>query len=287
MRLRTVLPGVVVGEIALYTGVPRTADVVAETPSVVLRLTRASIERMERSEPELAAARTDGSRRRCPSGSPTRCVRSTRCSTDGCGACSSATRATRTRTRRRPGARAWCPAWPAGPRCPGLPTPPPPRRRTRSRRGRQAHALRVLLEELEVVAAEHEAGDEAPSGERRAAAHTPQRNQTRPGVTSGSRDRSFVPSGLQKKAGEYSFATLSVVPVFRSITESGVATVPPCSTWNATRLPSGLTTNEIVPLNRASTSRRPVPRSYATSRCRTRRPTRRSRSARPRSKPAR
>ena len=56
MRLRTVLPGVVVGEIALYTGVPRTADVVAETPSVVLRLSRASIERMERAEPELAAA---------------------------------------------------------------------------------------------------------------------------------------------------------------------------------------------------------------------------------------
>jgi sulfate permease, SulP family len=56
MRLRTVLPGVVVGEIALYTGVPRTADVVAETPSVVLRLSRASIERMEATEPELAAA---------------------------------------------------------------------------------------------------------------------------------------------------------------------------------------------------------------------------------------
>ncbi len=56
MRLRTVLPGVVVGEIALYTGASRTADVVAETPSVVLRLSRASIERMERSEPELAAA---------------------------------------------------------------------------------------------------------------------------------------------------------------------------------------------------------------------------------------
>ena len=47
MRLRSVLPGVVVGEIALYTGVARTADVVAETPSVVLRLSRASIERME------------------------------------------------------------------------------------------------------------------------------------------------------------------------------------------------------------------------------------------------
>jgi SulP family sulfate permease len=56
MRLRTVLPGVVVGEIALYTGIPRTADVVAETPSVVLRLSRASIERMETTEPELAAA---------------------------------------------------------------------------------------------------------------------------------------------------------------------------------------------------------------------------------------
>ncbi len=34
-----------VGEIALYTGVPRTADVVAEVPSIVLRLSRASIRR--------------------------------------------------------------------------------------------------------------------------------------------------------------------------------------------------------------------------------------------------
>ena len=56
MRLRTIRPGVVVGEIAMYTGVPRTADVVAETPSVVLRLSRASIEQMEATEPELAAA---------------------------------------------------------------------------------------------------------------------------------------------------------------------------------------------------------------------------------------
>jgi len=56
MRLRTIRPGVVVGEVALYTGVPRTADVVAETPSVVLRLSRASIEQMEAAEPELAAA---------------------------------------------------------------------------------------------------------------------------------------------------------------------------------------------------------------------------------------
>ena len=38
IRLRTLRPGVVVGEIAMYTGGARTADVVAETPSVVLRL---------------------------------------------------------------------------------------------------------------------------------------------------------------------------------------------------------------------------------------------------------
>ncbi|MGZ5214591.1 MAG: SulP family inorganic anion transporter, partial [Actinomycetota bacterium] len=46
VRLRTVLPGVVVGEVAMYSGVPRTADVVAEEPSVVLRLSRESIDRI-------------------------------------------------------------------------------------------------------------------------------------------------------------------------------------------------------------------------------------------------
>jgi sulfate permease, SulP family len=56
MRLRTMRPGVVVGEMAMYTGVRRSADVVAETPSVVLRLRRSSIERIEAEEPELAAA---------------------------------------------------------------------------------------------------------------------------------------------------------------------------------------------------------------------------------------
>ena len=55
MRVSTVLPGVMVGEIALYTGA-RTADVVAETASVVLRLSRTSIERIEEEEPELATA---------------------------------------------------------------------------------------------------------------------------------------------------------------------------------------------------------------------------------------
>jgi SulP family sulfate permease len=56
MRLSTVRRGVMVGEIAMYTGAPRTAEVVAETPSVVLRLSRASLERLEADEPETAAA---------------------------------------------------------------------------------------------------------------------------------------------------------------------------------------------------------------------------------------
>jgi SulP family sulfate permease len=55
MRLRTLRPGVVVGEVALYTGVPRTADVVTETPAMVLRLSKQAIDRIEATEPELAA----------------------------------------------------------------------------------------------------------------------------------------------------------------------------------------------------------------------------------------
>jgi SulP family sulfate permease len=56
LRLRSVRPGVVVGEIALYTDAPRTADVVAETDAVVLRLSSSSIQRMGAEQPELAAA---------------------------------------------------------------------------------------------------------------------------------------------------------------------------------------------------------------------------------------
>jgi len=56
IRLRTLRPGVVVGEVTLYTGIARTADVVAEVPSVVLRIGRESIERLEAEEPELATA---------------------------------------------------------------------------------------------------------------------------------------------------------------------------------------------------------------------------------------
>jgi SulP family sulfate permease len=55
IRLRTLRPGVVVGEIALYARVARTADVVAEVPSVVLRITNEAIERLETEEPALAA----------------------------------------------------------------------------------------------------------------------------------------------------------------------------------------------------------------------------------------
>jgi SulP family sulfate permease len=55
-RLSTVRPGVVVGEMALYTGTPRTADVVAQSPCVVLGLRKGSLERLESEEPETAAA---------------------------------------------------------------------------------------------------------------------------------------------------------------------------------------------------------------------------------------
>lgn len=55
IRLRTLRPGVVVGEIALYSGLPRAADVVAETPCVVLRCSSEQIARMEADAPEVAA----------------------------------------------------------------------------------------------------------------------------------------------------------------------------------------------------------------------------------------
>jgi sulfate permease, SulP family len=55
MRMGTVRPGVIVGEVALYTGSRRTADVIAEIPSVVLSLSHASIERLEAEDPQTAA----------------------------------------------------------------------------------------------------------------------------------------------------------------------------------------------------------------------------------------
>jgi SulP family sulfate permease len=47
VRLRILRPGVVVGELAFYTGAPRTAYVVAQTPCVVLRCSREQIARIE------------------------------------------------------------------------------------------------------------------------------------------------------------------------------------------------------------------------------------------------
>ena len=55
VRVRSLRPGVVVGEIALYTGAWRTADVVAETDSVVLRCSSDRITRLEADDPEVAA----------------------------------------------------------------------------------------------------------------------------------------------------------------------------------------------------------------------------------------
>lgn len=55
-RLRTMMPRTVVGEVALYLGAPRSSTVVAEERCTLYRLSRTSIERMERAEPALAAA---------------------------------------------------------------------------------------------------------------------------------------------------------------------------------------------------------------------------------------
>ncbi len=54
LRLRTVKPGVVLGEIAIYRGGPRTADVVAELPSTAYRLARRQLRYLEQADPELA-----------------------------------------------------------------------------------------------------------------------------------------------------------------------------------------------------------------------------------------
>jgi SulP family sulfate permease len=56
VRLRILRPGVVVGELAFYTGAPRTADVVAETPCVILRCSREQIARIEAEDPVAAIA---------------------------------------------------------------------------------------------------------------------------------------------------------------------------------------------------------------------------------------
>ncbi len=54
-RLRSFGPGAVVGELASYLGVPRTADVVAETDAVVFRARPEAIDAEHRTDPELVA----------------------------------------------------------------------------------------------------------------------------------------------------------------------------------------------------------------------------------------
>lgn len=55
IRIQTMGPGTVVGEVSLYGGTARTASVISETPSRLHRLTRASLETMQERDPELAA----------------------------------------------------------------------------------------------------------------------------------------------------------------------------------------------------------------------------------------
>jgi SulP family sulfate permease len=56
LRLRTMGPGTVVGEISLFLGGPRTASVVTHEPCVVYGLSEAALARMEQAEPALALA---------------------------------------------------------------------------------------------------------------------------------------------------------------------------------------------------------------------------------------
>jgi SulP family sulfate permease len=56
IRLRRMLGHTVVGEMGFYRGVPRTASVIAEGPTVVYRLTRAAFDKMQDEDPTAAAA---------------------------------------------------------------------------------------------------------------------------------------------------------------------------------------------------------------------------------------
>jgi sulfate permease, SulP family len=56
IRLRTMGPGTVVGELPLYLQTERTASVVADAPSVLYRLSVKEFRRMEREDPDLAAS---------------------------------------------------------------------------------------------------------------------------------------------------------------------------------------------------------------------------------------
>ncbi|SAK70282.1 sulfate transporter [Caballeronia pedi] len=55
LRLRSFGAGTIVGEMAVYTGARRSADVVADEPTVVLRLALSTLQRLESDDPALAA----------------------------------------------------------------------------------------------------------------------------------------------------------------------------------------------------------------------------------------
>jgi SulP family sulfate permease len=55
MRIRSMGPGAVIGEVALYARIPRSASVVAESPCTLHRLSRSSLEAMVRDDPDTAA----------------------------------------------------------------------------------------------------------------------------------------------------------------------------------------------------------------------------------------
>lgn len=59
VRLQTLGIGTLVGEVAFFLGTPRTATVIADTTSIVYRLTRAAMESMQAEEPSLALAFKD------------------------------------------------------------------------------------------------------------------------------------------------------------------------------------------------------------------------------------
>ena len=56
IRLRTMGPGSIIGEIGLYLGLPRSASLIAETDSVVWRLPPEALAKLERDDPRAAAA---------------------------------------------------------------------------------------------------------------------------------------------------------------------------------------------------------------------------------------
>jgi SulP family sulfate permease len=56
IRLRRMVGHTVVGEMGFYRGVPRTASVIADEPTVVYRLTRTAFDRMQDEDPAAAAA---------------------------------------------------------------------------------------------------------------------------------------------------------------------------------------------------------------------------------------